>query len=117
MFVAVKEEYRKVIEPKVKEIKDSAVVSTMEKDLAIPSGDPENVENLDRKRKANDHQKLSLKKRHQKSHPDKSKRLCTFVMRGEDCPYKTECQYSHDLKQFLVEKEPDIGILFSLPSL
>eukprot|EP00981_Chlorochromonas_danica_P006375 scaffold1365_cov163-Ochromonas_danica.AAC.65 len=54
-------------------------------------------------------EKVSLKKRHQKTHPEKEDRLCSFVLRGESCPYTDHCQYSHDIFAYLSKKPADLG--------
>ena len=53
--------------------------------------------------------KATLKNRHQNSHPEKEDRMCSFIIRGEDCPYKGSCQYNHDIFGFLSKKEPDLA--------
>jgi tRNA-dihydrouridine synthase 3 len=53
--------------------------------------------------------KLSLKKRHQETHPVKEDRLCSFIGRGEICPFEGSCQYSHDVFDYLSRKPADLG--------
>jgi len=53
--------------------------------------------------------KLTLKERHQGTHPEKEARLCSFVGRGDICPYEGTCQYSHDIFDYLSKKPADIG--------
>jgi tRNA-dihydrouridine synthase 3 len=57
----------------------------------------------------NDHKKVALKDRHQTSHPNKEDRLCSFAAKGNPCPFSKDCAYSHDIKDYLAKKEPDLG--------
>jgi hypothetical protein len=52
---------------------------------------------------------MSSKKRHQESHPDKTDRLCSFIAKGEDCPFKEDCKYKHDALDYLASKPADLG--------
>lgn len=68
-------------------------------------------DHVGKKRRSDDDkpkEKVTLKKRHQSTHPDKEDRLCSFVVRGEICPYSGECQYSHDVFAFLSKKPVDL---------
>lgn len=118
LFVAVKPEYLKaraikkpVAKDEVHQVKEIGTTSTEQTELA--NSEPDN-----RKRKADDNAttqgqgqgKMTLKKRHQKTHPDKSKRLCSFILRNEPCPFE-KCQYSHDLTEYLNNKEPDLAVI------
>lgn len=89
------------------EIASDAVKDLGGADRVAEVGEEENT--TGKKRKANEaKEKLSLKKRHQKTHPDKEDRLCGFITRGESCPYPN-CQYSHDVIGYLAKKPADIG--------
>lgn len=80
----------------------------LEEDAGRGEGEGEGVKGTKRKVDLTGTTKLSLKKRHQKTHIEKGKRLCTFILKGESCPYADNCQYSHDIIQYLAEKEPDL---------
>jgi tRNA-dihydrouridine synthase 3 len=108
LFVSVKPEYLKP-----REKRQPVVAKPVETDNL------ESVTVLDdnRKRKATDENgdkpqppaKLTLKNRHQKTHPEKESRICTFIMKGEPCPYVGSCKYSHDISEYLSTKAPDLG--------
>lgn len=61
------------------------------------------------KEQQNSNRNTKLKNRHNTSHPDKADRLCNAVLRGDTCPYSDKCQYSHDIKKFLLSKPSDIS--------
>jgi hypothetical protein len=91
-------------------VNDSSMadVSTLE----IPGAEGEAVAGQKRKvddRDDNKSQKLTLKQRHQVTHPSKENRLCSFVGRGDICPFETTCQYSHDVFDYLSRKPADLG--------
>ena len=62
-----------------------------------------------RNKQQEDGKKISLKNRHQSSHPNKEDRLCSHAAKGNPCPFKESCSYSHDIKDYLSRKEPDLG--------
>ena len=74
LFVAVKSEY--LVPRTLKQVDKAKIVSS----------DEPNVEGDEKKRKAVDGdgkgEKVSLKKRHQETHPSKQDRLCSFIGRG-----------------------------------
>jgi tRNA-dihydrouridine synthase 3 len=49
------------------------------------------------------------KKRPRESRPDAADRLCSFVARGDICPWGASCQYTHDPLEYLSRKPADIG--------
>jgi hypothetical protein len=121
-IVAVQEIYRKtrppkepvVIAPVVAEVQSTGETN-QEPVVEVKASEEKEEKETDTKEASNKRKhvegtaKLSLKKRHQKLHPDKGKRLCTFALRGDNCPYADQCQYSHDVFDYLSQKEPDIG--------
>jgi tRNA-dihydrouridine synthase 3 len=122
IYVAVKAEY---LCPKVDKIgnvnsntksfeKSSAIeasgISEEKKPDAVSEDAAKDGDLVGKKRKKDQQEaKLTLKKRHQSTHPNKEDRLCSFVGRGEACPYTNTCRYSHDVFTFLANKLPDLG--------
>lgn len=37
-----------------------------------------------------------------------SEKLCLAILRGSDCVYGDKCKFSHDMKAFMAEREPDL---------
>ncbi len=134
LYVAVKAEY--VLPNESKRVKKSTATAPTEgegetappatvdgeADTAAPTtttegeGEGEDKQELGQKRKSDDvtpapgkGPKLSLKKRHQETHPNKEDRLCSFVGRGDICPYEGKCQYSHNVFDYLLRKPADLG--------
>jgi hypothetical protein len=119
-IVAVQEIYRKTRPPKepvvsapvVAEVQSTGEANEQEPVVevnATEEKESDTKEASNKRKQVEGPTKLSLKKRHQKLHPDKGKRLCTFALRGDNCPYSNQCQYSHDVFDYLSQKEPDIG--------
>jgi len=48
------------------------------------------------------------KKRPRDMKIDEAKKACMLTMRGEVCPFGDSCKYSHDLKEMLANRPPDI---------
>ena len=71
----------------------------------------ESVEQVEGKKKSERDQgggKMN-KKRPRESRPDAADRLCSFVARGDICPWGASCQYTHDPLEYLSRKPADIG--------
>lgn len=117
-YVPVNKDYLIVTKPRVaEEVKAEPAPENQEvatKDEASNNDEvkPDAAEEVKagEKRKAEEKgPKLSLKKRHQETHPNKEDRICSFVGRGEICPFSATCQYSHDVFGYLSRKPADIG--------
>ena len=116
IYVAVKADYVIVRERKTKTdpapapapAPEASTVSDSAEDTTTSVGEKRSADDSE-KNSSNKAQKISLKKRHQETHPSKDDRLCSFVGRGEICPYEGTCQYSHDVFSFLSKKPDDLG--------
>jgi tRNA-dihydrouridine synthase 3 len=128
LYVAVKSEY---IKPRgnvesSKKVNPTPVVAqnpiestaeTVETSNTEQGEGTEKPQNENNKRKIDEVQganntgktKLTLKQRHQETHPQKDDRLCSFIGRGDICPFEGKCQYNHDIFEYLSKKTADIG--------
>lgn len=118
-YVHVKTEYlikterkeKSVVKENVEDVKPSAEPDATETKETKASVEGEASGS---KKRSNDNytnngkSQISSKKRHQETHPDKDDRLCTFVAKGEPCPFG-ECKYNHNVKEFLSKKPSDLG--------
>jgi tRNA-dihydrouridine synthase 3 len=125
LFVSIKAEYLKAnvyvhIERHISEEASKPLDTVnLPENESLQEATGETLQSAQGKRKREDkqekddksnHQKLSLKKRHQDSHPDQKARLCGFVSRNENCPHGDTCRYIHDLEEYLQKKQPDISM-------
>eukprot|EP01038_Epipyxis_sp_PR26KG_P004230 gene4230-6006_t len=79
-----------------------------------PKSEATTNDNRDKKRKnsqINNNRNLekSLKKRHNESRPNKENRICSFISKGQECPFAPNCQYNHDPLSYLATKPTDLG--------
>lgn len=61
-------------------------------------------ENKKRKRK-----ERGQNKRREKIHVKENNALCPAISIGNECPYKENCKFPHDVEAYLATKAPDIG--------
>ena len=48
------------------------------------------------------------KKRPRDARIDDAAKVCHRIVRGEECPFGDSCKFSHDIKEFLATRPPDI---------
>lgn len=132
LFVKVKEQYliktevmskkterdNENIDSQADKNQDQTIEHNQEQESENPAGSLENSNKIDEEQRVNNKRKreevgkikkLTLSQRHQDTHPDKENRLCSFIGRGEICPFGEKCQYSHDIFEFLSRKPEDLG--------
>jgi len=76
----------------------------------LPPPPPDTTTASDGKRsKRSKRKKGQNKKRPRDARLSDGEKMCNAVVRGETCPYGPDkCKYSHDLKQYLANRPPDI---------
>eukprot|EP00977_Amphora_coffeiformis_P002164 scaffold425_cov175-Amphora_coffeaeformis.AAC.23 len=52
--------------------------------------------------------KKSKKKRPRDARIEDGSKVCHRIVRGEECPFGDSCKFSHDVKEFLANRPPDI---------
>lgn len=68
-----------------------------------PEPEPEE-DNRDRRRG-----KQKRKRRPRDARMDASEKLCLAIVRGDECPFGEKCKFSHDVKEYLVNRPDDIS--------
>jgi hypothetical protein len=66
----------------------------------------ENGDGRDRNKKKN--RRGQNKKRPRDIRQDDSEKICMALIRGDPCPYASECRFSHDVKAYMATRPADI---------